>query len=443
MLTSSSAIRFPAEAEVSQRGEERVYWSPHAGVAVKVKLAAALVLESCREADRVDVVIQRVAERLGVGPERAEPGVLTVLNKVAQAGFFDEKDNTEACALAPAEFAPIILYLHLTERCNLRCVYCYNEDQRTNLRHEPVLTRDEFLDLIDRAFALGIRQFIFTGGEPLLSPNWEVLADRVRALGATAVLLTNGSLIDSANAPKLARLFVSTIVSLDSPDDKINDLTRGLGAYDRIVAGIEALCATGYSGLIIRPIITRHNVSTLPHFPAFVAKRWGVTRFAVTSYIPNSLEEEAGLMLSPDPEVYHTAMAEFRSQLKELGGETINLDNENEGRVRCGAGSAILSVEFNGDVYPCQSLHHPLMRLGNVREADLYHIGVTASAAKIFRTIHVNDVEVCCSCAFKAICGGGCRAVAWRLYGRLDAFIPRLCVYNKAHAWDHIWQGIA
>jgi radical SAM protein with 4Fe4S-binding SPASM domain len=433
--------RFPASVEVSRRGDDRVFWAPQRRVAVKVDPIEAQVLEACRNSGSLEEVIRATAQHYGLACEAVRPGVRRILDRLLETGFLDR----EGSGLGPeprvndSPFRPVILYLHMSGRCNLRCSYCYNEEHRAQERSSQPLKLEEYRTLLSKASAAGVRTIVFTGGEALLSRIWLQVAEHARELGMGLTLLTNGTRIASRNASDIARLFHSVIVSLDSPDPAVNDLQRGPHAFDRTLAGIEALRATDYRGLILRPVITRYNLHTLRHFPAFAKEKCGTTRFSPILYIPNSLQESERLKFSPLPREVCTAFDEFRDSMTLIGGEMVDVDDALRGRVRCGAGATILSIEFNGDIYPCQALHDPRMRLGNVRNDDPFATAERAPASREMRSLHVDNVETCATCNFKAICGGGCRAVAWKLHGRLTAFVPELCEYNRIQAWNAIW----
>ena len=60
------------------------------------------------------------------------------------------------------------LRISLTDRCNLRCIYCMPEEGVKSLSHAEILTYDEILRICRCAADLGIRKIKLTGGEPLV-----------------------------------------------------------------------------------------------------------------------------------------------------------------------------------------------------------------------------------------------------------------------------------
>ncbi|MBK5919812.1 GTP 3',8-cyclase MoaA [Rhodothalassium salexigens] len=148
-------------------------------------------------------------------------------------------------------FGRTIRYLRLsvTDRCDLRCVYCMAE-QMTFLPKAEVLTLEE-LDRLGSLFvARGVRQLRITGGEPLVRRNVVRLFERLgRHLDGGGLdeltLTTNGSRL-AAFAGPLARAGVRRInVSLDTLDPQTyRALTRG-GDVAAVLAGLDAAVAAG------------------------------------------------------------------------------------------------------------------------------------------------------------------------------------------------------
>jgi len=133
--------------------------------------------------------------------------------------------------------------LSVTDRCDLRCVYCMPERMRF-LPRADLLSIDELAELGALLIDRGIRRIRLTGGEPLVRPG---VLDLIAALGARIgegldelTLTTNGTQLAGA-AEALAAAGVKRInVSLDSRDpERFRTITRG-GELARVLEGIDA-----------------------------------------------------------------------------------------------------------------------------------------------------------------------------------------------------------
>ncbi len=110
------------------------------------------------------------------------------------------------------------LRVAVTDRCNLRCVYCMPADGIAPKARTEILRSEQIVAMVRAAASLGIGRIRLTGGEPLVRRGIVDLArDLAELPGVTEVALTtNGSLLE-ANARELARVGVARVnVSLDT-----------------------------------------------------------------------------------------------------------------------------------------------------------------------------------------------------------------------------------
>src|SRR5512146_1937273 len=134
------------------------------------------------------------------------------------------------------------LRISVTDRCNLRCVYCMPPEGVVWKPHETILRFEEILRIVEAAAREGVREVRLTGGEPLIRQG---ITDLVRMLAAVPgiediSLTTNGLLLEKLAAP-LAEAGLKRInLSLDTLDPgKFNRITRG-GSFDKVWRGIQA-----------------------------------------------------------------------------------------------------------------------------------------------------------------------------------------------------------
>ncbi len=182
--------------------------------------------------------------------------------------------STPRSTAAPAPlidgFARQVTYLRVsvTDRCDLRCVYCMAEHM-VFLPKAEVLTLEE-LDRIASTFvALGVRKLRLTGGEPLVRKGILTLIGRLsRHLASGALdeltLTTNATQL-ATFAPDLARLGIRRInVSLDTlKPDLFRRITRG-GDLAKVLRGIEAARAAGLALKINAVALKDDNAAEIP-----------------------------------------------------------------------------------------------------------------------------------------------------------------------------------
>lgn len=196
-------------------------------------------------------------------------------------------DDSAAQAILAAPSPPVLvdgfgravtyLRVSVTDRCDLRCVYCMAEHM-TFLPKAQVLTLEELDRLASTFVALGVRKLRLTGGEPLVRKGFMTLVERLsRHLASGALdeltLTTNGAQLERY-AADLAKYGVRRInVSLDTLDPAVfRRLTRG-GDLDRVIAGIDAAQAAGLAVKLNAVALKDDNAGALPDLIAWAHGR--------------------------------------------------------------------------------------------------------------------------------------------------------------------------
>lgn len=142
--------------------------------------------------------------------------------------------------------------ISLTDRCNLRCIYCMPEEETEQIDTENVLEYDEIIRVCKIAAKLGISKIKLTGGEPLVRKDIEVLIKRLKNLEGIkqVTLTTNGVLLKE----KMQQLYESGLdavnISLDTLDRKQYAQITKRDQLSKVLEGIE--CAMQYTGLKVK-----------------------------------------------------------------------------------------------------------------------------------------------------------------------------------------------
>src|SRR5262245_11731631 len=151
------------------------------------------------------------------------------------------------------------LRLSVTDRCNLRCLYCMPEEEYVWLPREELLTFEELTRLVEIFTSLGVSDIRLTGGEPLLRHQLDRLIELLAANPNVRdlALTTNGLLLaDQAVALKRAGLHRLT-VSLDTlRPERFRSMTRR-DEHARVLAGLDAARDAGFTRTKLDAVIMR------------------------------------------------------------------------------------------------------------------------------------------------------------------------------------------
>jgi cyclic pyranopterin phosphate synthase len=179
------------------------------------------------------------------------------------------------------QFGRHIRYLRisLTDRCNLRCIYCMPE-QMVFLPREELLTDDELIRLARLFAELGFDKIRLTGGEPTVRPHLvELVAWMATLPGIREISMTTNGLRLKALAEPLARAGLKRVnVSLDTLDpEKFRRLTRW-GRLEDVWEGILAAEAAGLTPIKLNAVVVRgYNDSDIVDLSALtLARPWQI-----------------------------------------------------------------------------------------------------------------------------------------------------------------------
>lgn len=151
------------------------------------------------------------------------------------------------------------LRISVTDRCNLRCVYCIPEEGIELLPHKEILTFEEIERVATLSAMLGVDKIRITGGEPLVRTGVENLISKlVKIEGIKDVgLTTNGVLLSELAEPLREAGLRRVNVSLDTLSfAKFSSITRG-GDLNRVLKGIEKALGIGFNPVKINVVAFR------------------------------------------------------------------------------------------------------------------------------------------------------------------------------------------
>ena len=307
------------------------------------------------------------------------------------------------------------LQWHITHRCNLRCVHCYQTDYRSFVPWEELVRVLDQYEALLRAYRYK-GQINFTGGEPMTHPDLFRLLKEARGRGMRTAVLTNGTLIGRAEARELRRCGVCFVqVSLDG-GEKAHDAIRGEGSFALAVRGLRALRAEGIF-TSVSFTAQRGNLRELPKL-ARVCRDLGVDKLWFDRVIIPAAEDDHRLSLTPEEfQALIRKAAKLRRRYPVKCVRSLQfLPCETDRTVyRCSAGERLLIVLADGSVMACRRLP---ISVGSVKTSDLLTIYRDSPQMQALRESGIP--AGCSSCSYAAQCAGGAKCVTYARLGRWD-----------------------
>ena len=148
---------------------------------------------------------------------------------------------------------PLTVSLTVTNRCNLKCVYCYGSYFNRDIEDFPT---EFWLNLIDELHAMGTKLVHLEGGEPLLRKDIGEIISYVKDKGMICRMNSNGYLVP-ARIQEIKRLD-SLCISLDG-DEESNDKNRGVGCYKKALDAI-IVAKKNRLPVLSSTVLTQNNV---------------------------------------------------------------------------------------------------------------------------------------------------------------------------------------
>ncbi len=193
--------------------------------------------------------------------------------------------EVDAAAAMRDGFGRRIEYLRIsvTDKCNLRCVYCMPLEGLPWLHRSEILSYEEIEAIVRTMAGMGLRRIRLTGGEPLVRRDLPALVRRLSAIdGIDDIALSTNAVLLAPLADELRDAGVRRVnVSLDSlRPDRVDAIARREGAHARIMEGLAAAERVGFEPIKINTVVLRgRNDDEIAAFARITMERPWHVRF--------------------------------------------------------------------------------------------------------------------------------------------------------------------
>jgi len=354
--------------------------------------------------------------------------------------------------------APVTIVWNFTNRCNLNCLHCHQDSSPTCSSAE--LTTSEAFKVIDNMADAGVAILTFSGGEPLLRPDLYEAIERAKDRGMLCTIASNGTLMTSDVAEKLAEAGVRRVeIGLDGATAETHDFLRNKpGSFEATIRGIANCASVDFEELAVTMTQHAKNVNEL-NSTMELAEKLGATRFYLNRLIPAGRGVEASYLdVTPEERIkslealyskfydsvqngvgmqcYARGMTYYaRLSYERSNGKVFTVSEALSGHERmfqkkfglevskivrrlaagfggCSAGLTYAGLTASGDLLPCVPA---AIKLGNLLEQDLEEIWIHNELLNYIRNRKALKGS-CKTCAYSELCGG-CRFTGYVSHG--------------------------
>lgn len=333
------------------------------------------------------------------------------------------------------------LFLEVTRRCNLACLYCGSGC--TGKEPEGEMSAGEWVEVIGQAASdFDSREIMVavTGGEPLLKEGIFDIFGALQAHGFRYGMVSNGVLLDESAASRLVSVGIGSIsLSMDALPEE-NDRLRGRGSSEAVARAVKNLKSAGYKGkLEIISTVTKPAVAGLDEMRKYVGGTLRVPLWRAAPVMPIGRAAQHPELIPDDKDV--RAMLEWIKASRKDGllprpefSEEGFLGYRFEGVVRpylvsCRAGITVGGIRYDGRIGACPELTDAFDQ-GHIKQDSLKHVWDTKYQIMRDRS-WTKKRGPCGDCSHFSACRGG----SLHLYENTDSEILR-CLYIMCKSTD-------
>ncbi|MBI9043400.1 MAG: GTP 3',8-cyclase MoaA [Anaerolineaceae bacterium] len=223
-------------------------------------------------------------------------------------------------------YGRMISYLRVsvTDRCNLRCVYCMPAEGVLSKDHRRIMRYEEIAEVVRVAAKYGVNAVRLTGGEPLVRPNFSSLVKMIAKIpGIEDISMTSNAVLLEKHAQELADAGLNRVnISLDTlKPEKFTRISRLGKDFDQVWRGIKSAEQAGLNPIKINMVVIKgiNDDEILEMARLSIENPWQI-RFIELMPIQNQFSWGAGF---PDAKAAYCSVKEIRDHLDPLGLEAV------------------------------------------------------------------------------------------------------------------------
>jgi radical SAM protein with 4Fe4S-binding SPASM domain len=301
----------------------------------------------------------------------------------------------------------------LTGRCNLKCKMCYvvhDANDEVALNHE--LSTQEWLRIAKEARDAGMLVLLLTGGEIFLRRDFKEIYEGISEMGFLITLNTNGTLINEEIANWLAKRPPSlvSITMYGASPETYEAVTGHRNGYERVIRAIQLLQERNIK-IEIKTSIIKQTVCDIETIFEYANSR--DIHFGMVNYIFPKRCSKSGGMVPEQVRLSPTEIVDYEGYIENYIGKKLNLYDEfdynsielfeteanahqtsdfNELCVlECNAGSTSVSINWKGEMVPCNIMSEPKVTLKN----HSFNLAFSELQRKIAEIVLYDECKTC------------------------------------------------
>lgn len=383
-----------------------------------VKTDAIKILKLINGETNIAAFIKIVQEKYDID----EKSILKFIEDSIDTGILYLDDTSNKQELKIVGDGKLILPRHatveITELCNLKCVYCYNEASPYKGRHMPLKDVKKIFETLSEN---GVTVLEISGGEPMIHPNIiEILEEAFKYFNWVAII-SNGVYFPKNILPVLKdnrKKFGGIQISIDGSNEEVSEKMRQVkNTFSKTMDTIKYLKENDFLVRVVI-VLTEDNVEDIEntcnlmrkegikHFGISISEEWGRGK---------NIENESNILGKSYKSYFKAKYGDLLRNINEKYRDIVFNDkvlkNVNISEIKnCGAGWQTIAVTPNGDVEICAPAK---IKIGNIFSQDYKDIFSSKLVQKLSKVdfkegrekfcLYCEDVSDCAMCYSKML----------------------------------------
>ena len=340
---------------------------------------------------------------------------------------------------------PEILVWDLVNFCNLKCYFCSANSGKYNSASQQLVDYRKVLSFIE---ACKPSYVTLRGGEPSLHPDFCSILEWFATKYYFLEIVSNGVGINEKVSQIFSRFDQDKLrvkISLDSIDEKANDMQRGKGSFQNAINAIKTLGNYKIKNVRVQMVVTENNVDGV--YDLYKAlHNFNVSSFGANALTPSGASKDLNIRVMNDKLLEQLVKCiDLYDKTRKIAVEKCHIgyyptmrrasnliedkeiDPNRIFKIKCVAGNLKLNIDANGDVYPCDFLKFNKFKLGTVMSKfeDIWN----SETMNYLYNFSREDKKECATCK-NFSCNTGCMGFAFEKYGTIKRKDPN-CIYDS------------
>lgn len=379
-----------------------------------------------------------IAEFKKYYPQTKKESVLKAIETLSEKGLVVERESASQSLnrffYAELEYPLQSVTMEITNKCNLRCLHCYNDSRPQG---DQFFSTEEIECIVDKLDRMNVGRISLSGGEPLLHPHFLDIVAIIRERDIQCNIFSNAVLIGEKMAKNLVDYGIKKVTtSLDGSTAESHDFLRGIkGSFQKTVNAIKILGEYNVR-VEVHCTLYRNNVREMPAILKLL-NSLGVYEYVIAP--ARHLRPQQENNKNKNKNELTITMNDFISIISEtvrteyeIFGTSQLVPDPNSNRRNCGGGSSFFMIKSDGRMVPCPQSDPAFFTFGNALTDSIAEAWNNAEVLKKMRSFDFRSIKECSICKYQLYCNGGCPVVKYELYH--DAFVLDPCTCKMMEA---------